>query len=553
MRPLHRALAILAFAVAALQSVPATAFDIKFPWAKEKGRIDVTWSMTFDYHHNNRNGSDDDDDHYSDLKNHLYLNYHQGDFTFGLRLDTWSFFSALSPGDPEYADFTRATAPPYVSEYVLEKIFLRVNKGILDFTAGDFYAVLGRGLALSLRRIDELAVDTTIRGGKLKVQEKKWGLTFLAGFVNAANIDGVSEKLIGESCTPSLPGSKCNPFRSYPNDVIIAGRLERKFFDLMNVGVHYLHASFKDTALPGVAQVAGGSIEFPRIAKKLSFIVEADYLNRSEQAKDGYALYVSANASLGRFTLLAEFKNYCDFDLSTTKTLNAEKYSSSARKFIYNEAPTLERNDQELDNNTNIRGFRFRLDYHLKATDTLFYANYGRFWHTHDDSRSYHFFIGVEQRTKGGLYAVLSGGLREEIDLLGNFSKQIIHIEGSLSLPLAGRFALQLKFSHQERYGNTRNYRRGQAELSFSYSPLIIASFIYGYNTEFEERMNRDRRVMEKVRQHFLAGALSLRFHSRVTIKLLAGALRGGLTCVAGQCREIPPFAGFRISSVLRY
>ena len=56
----------------------------------------------------------------------------------------------------------------------------------------------------------------------------------------------------------------------------------------------------------------------------------------------------------------------------------------------------------------------------------------------------------------------------------------------------------------------------------------------------------------ERFRQVFLAGGVSVRLN-RLLLRLLAGSLRGGKRCVAGGCRELPPFSGVRLEVGLRF
>ena len=73
------------------------------------------------------------------------------------------------------------------------KLFLGYTAPGIDLTVGDFYAQFGRGLVLSVRKIDELATDTTIRGAKASFK-KSWesaslSVTTLAGQANPIRID----------------------------------------------------------------------------------------------------------------------------------------------------------------------------------------------------------------------------------------------------------------------------------------------------------------------------------------------------------------------------
>jgi hypothetical protein len=81
----------------------------------------------------------------------------------------------------------------------------------LEVTAGDAYVQFGRGLTLSVRKIDELGIDTTVRGGKVQVVADPFSVTAVAGFGNPSRVDeatGRSLWVTSDLATiPPPPGS----------------------------------------------------------------------------------------------------------------------------------------------------------------------------------------------------------------------------------------------------------------------------------------------------------------------------------------------------------
>ena len=59
----------------------------------------------------------------------------------------------------------------------------------LEVTAGDSYVQFGRGLTLSMRKVDELGIDTTVRGAKVKFEKDPFAVTVVAGFANPSRVD----------------------------------------------------------------------------------------------------------------------------------------------------------------------------------------------------------------------------------------------------------------------------------------------------------------------------------------------------------------------------
>jgi len=47
-----------------------------------------------------------------------------------------------------------------------EKVVLEYSGRSVEIKLGDFYISIGRGMVLSLRKLDELGIDTTLQGGR---------------------------------------------------------------------------------------------------------------------------------------------------------------------------------------------------------------------------------------------------------------------------------------------------------------------------------------------------------------------------------------------------
>src|SRR4029079_17190767 len=91
----------------------------------------------------------------------------------------------------------------YLRAFYPSKLFVGYQQPGLDLTVGDFYAQLGRGLVFSVRKIDELAVDTTVRGGKIVADhdfgDVHLGATLFVGQMTPLRTDETSgRRLSGE-------------------------------------------------------------------------------------------------------------------------------------------------------------------------------------------------------------------------------------------------------------------------------------------------------------------------------------------------------------------
>ncbi len=69
------------------------------------------------------------------------------------------------------------------------KLWLSFTQPGLEITAGDSYVQFGRGLTLSMRKVDELGIDTTVRGAKVELVKDPFAVTVVGGFANPSRVD----------------------------------------------------------------------------------------------------------------------------------------------------------------------------------------------------------------------------------------------------------------------------------------------------------------------------------------------------------------------------
>ncbi len=119
-----------------------------------------------------------------------------GRWTAALRLDSAVYWRR--PADnPNFSELTPAQQDQvladgesrFANSLYPAKLAVTYAAPGLELTVGDAYAQFGRGLTLSLRKIDELGIDTTLRGVKLAVQRDPFALTAVAGLGNPSRVD----------------------------------------------------------------------------------------------------------------------------------------------------------------------------------------------------------------------------------------------------------------------------------------------------------------------------------------------------------------------------
>jgi len=220
--------------------------------------IDITNTSIIDYHFNNRNDSgpagtitSQDDDFYGEWLDRLNVQASWWRLRLGLRLDTALYYhtpnadtvaalvadqkllideAAKKNGTPPelypLAENTYATAfyedlhTRYLRTIYPTKLFLGYTQPGVDVTVGDFYVQLGRGLVFSARKIDELGVDTTVRGVKAAADHDfgpvQLSGTIFAGQMNPLRVDEPSGRRLNGAGSPLFFGfPQDSPLQTY--------------------------------------------------------------------------------------------------------------------------------------------------------------------------------------------------------------------------------------------------------------------------------------------------------------------------------------------------
>jgi hypothetical protein len=156
-----------------------------------------------------------------------------GRWTVGLRLDSavyalrpidhsLSTFPTTGPNDsnPQTAAQQQVAVDNesrYKNSIYPAKLWATYSASGVEVTAGDSYAQFGRGLTLSMRKVDELGIDTTIRGGKLQITKDPVSFTVVAGFANPSRVD--------EATGRSLWVTSANQFGDLPTPLFGSDRI----------------------------------------------------------------------------------------------------------------------------------------------------------------------------------------------------------------------------------------------------------------------------------------------------------------------------------------
>jgi hypothetical protein len=416
--------------------------------------VDVTNTAVTAYHFNNRNDSDLNpptqvDDGYGEFLDRLNIQASWWRLRAGFRLDTSTYFNtpdrdkvaslvkeqtpaidaaAKAANRPEAAvandvtnNFYTELHSRFLRSIYPSKLFVGYSQPGLDVTVGDFYVQLGRGLVFSVRKIDELAVDTTVRGAKAvadtKLGDVKIAGTLFGGQMNPLRVDEASGRRLNGSGSPlffafptggnletyditSDPGAvhsviqKARP--SYFEDSVAGGRVDvtTRWFGLggnvaglfreANTGFSSTDPSKRHNKIVNWS----GTLNVPSILKHADLYVEvAGQAMRDGQASgggkaaqdlDGYAVYASASVNAGPVSLSLEGKHYRNFFPlsanidSTTPGFGAPEFSL----VTYSQAPTAEPVYTEIVSGgapgVCVTGGRGRIDYRYNRETSLY-------------------------------------------------------------------------------------------------------------------------------------------------------------------------------------
>ncbi len=629
MRRPHASLPRLFFAVATwLVASPA--------WAIEPGelggepiRIDVTDATSIVYNVDNRDSKANQvntraNDDWGVWYNRLNAQATWGKWTAGLRLDNaWYYRSPFPEGialdlTEERGSPPGGTPPPqyfrqkfqeageelsnrYINWLYPAKYYVGYTTRDVEITAGDFYASLGRGLVLSVRKLDELSSDTTVRGarvtGRVDAGPVKLRLTGLGGAMNPLRIDEASGRYLGVTsgvaggelavAEAGMPRAVDTDFiagaPTYAPDRIVAGQIEiaPKGFKLGT------QASFLRRQDPLNADTvraadsiltASQSIDIADFDGHGAGYLEVAFQNMDDSDPDagspverkfdsGYAVYASVSLIELPFSLLVEGKHYRRFF-----PLRANVNLSRAREFSlvqYSAPPTTEAfwNDTEFEGfNTCVTGGRAKADVHVGKDESLF-AWVGRY-HTWAESvsndaceisdenlnRVWDFASGLEitsQKRKSRANLTVGARLDETDRLINDGFGQthVFYQEGYTRYDiirwLTGPLSLQFQGSHRRRRqsfgGANEPWFEGQHLTGFDWAPHLSLAFGVEYDTN------------PQTPDTYFNGQVSWKFTPDTSVSLFAGQRRGSLRCVAGVCRVFPPFEGARIDAVARF
>ncbi|HEY3448088.1 MAG TPA: DUF6029 family protein [Myxococcales bacterium] len=554
-------------------------------------RLDITAATVGAWSLDNRNSIDYDDD-YGDLLTRVNLQLSWWRLVGGVRVDTAAFVNAPDPAalarknaeNPDDPDEINRLQTYYWSllrsrhrdRLWLGKAFLTYSSPELEVTAGDSYVSLGRGLVLSLRKQDELALDNTLLGGKVVARWKSHlAATLVAGVANPVRVD----ESTGESLFPLDPSEAelaagRGSIPVFKEDPIFGARIEGSYLGatLSFQGAWMLR---EDTlqATTGIAgansiQVGGASLSVPFPKGAGALYLEGAYQHYSGKGgkgtgyqDDGFAFYGSVSGGLGPFDTVLEMQHYRNFQ-ALSATVDPARVGSF-RNLQYSAPPTTE--PATTDTRYNffdkcVTGGRARINARAGPPVTVFGAL--GYWQTWGERSSECLDARPGQRrrndvTDGTLglqiyfddhrsHVFLAGGLRHDQEAEdAQLFYQELHAELSFVKALTGAWSMEIDGRERWRDHALENegkaWNEGEVYASVKWSPWLVVSLGFEYTEQVGFPST-----------YFNAGVL-VKYTSDSNVRLFAGQQRGALKCASGVCRNFPPFEGVKLEWMQRY
>lgn len=532
--------------------------------------------------------------------------------TFGVaaRMDTQTLFD-VGPGaglcdtndDGEVSSVESAECN-FDDDYRLERVTLRAETKHTTSILGDFNVNFSRGLGLSVRKIDEIGVDATVKGARFDLRTKPVLFTTLAGFANRQNSDFATRQLLADPGYRSLECQRRNfPLRNdignrawtVCSDLVIGEHVEVRLPGKVRAGAHYAYVGFGEsvsTAYDESVHIVGADVARAAIAKRWDIYVGGSGLFRNaplrrdpalaDASYDGYALYASNLITPGTTSILIETKFYRDYLVAQSPTT-----------LQYTEAPTLEREDQAVPAAANAAGGRIRVDHLWKRSGLTLYGNVlaytfaeqlrDNMFDRDEGAVATHAYAGLIWRKPDSYLSVqASGGYRHESHFQpitvgeDRLRRKFPHAELYITIPVAqrGGFNHSLSVRADGRFETKQvsgfddnRFAKGNVILGYAMAPFFSAALIGGFSTEFvaprgEPSLQKKPACPEAQvagapdcgKPHLWPGVeLRVNFLEGSFVRLFAGRQVGGRICVNGSCRILPDFEGVRADLTLGF
>ena len=449
------------FMLLVLQPQPVSAFKL--------GKLNLY--ITNDFLYQNNKLSETENQFYESLS--LFANYQQ--WSLGITLRGNNFFKQ-TPNDT-FAD----------PQFDVYRKYVRYKSNNLEVTAGDFYALLGRGLVLSVLKNEDVLRERTILGGDIHYNKGRLDWRALGGRIK--DEIGIEEWNVA------------------------GAEVTLEYAKNHRAGIHFSYIDDVQTFTGlGKRYTYSVSLQGNKLFKNISYYSELALLDYGDIPRDnGYGVFSNITYSKSHITCFLEFKRYKDF--------NNEM----------NNPPTADRADDEASSISDTTGLRLYFQYAFFEPDIILFVTFGRYKEYFDTGN--HIFAGINIED-----------LMERLNLSLSYGLKDIHfpikrLDGHLLYQFTDRWSGEFTIKDKRYKDDLFTFNEQDYTFQVSYAPSVSLFFMYQYSHNRIINLN-----------HFYSGGIKVYFSGGTVIELSGGTIRGGQICSGGQCFVAPPFKGIKCS-----
>jgi hypothetical protein len=586
-------------------------------------QLDITNTADFDYHFYQANGIiapqytqtprgpipngswDPTANYYFDWLNKLDTKFTYGPWHAELRLDSALFWNVLSVGSVtpipcpgcgpggQQEQLMVKMQNRFINNLVLEKLSASYITPSLEITIGDFYINYGRGIVLSLRKVDQLGVDTTLRGGNLTARIGNFSANFAAGITNNINTDQATAAVAPDAEDPILaarleyrqprlfavsveatdlnqnydtlklqPYPPAGPPNTNPNQCTSANHCVPVQVAPLSFGS--VGALDQDPFLPLWQRIEnlGGTLELPQILEHASayfeYVHQWNFIENSAR-QEGNAFYGGINVFAGPVTVQAELKDYQNLVAPVQSSLSSTAFPDYYQQTVYTNPPNLEEIWQEeiTSNPLSIWGPRIRVDWQVNENLRPYVAG-AVFQDNGEGVNIYYGLVGTEANwQEHRSHLNINGGLRYELfnsyspphppNPNQNLNQGESWVQYDVVQALTPIYSLELDGLHRNMndcYGETpcNLWTQGYAYLSLKRTSVTVSGGVEYYTKD-----------LNLYQPYYFNASGTWIASQALTFRAFVGGREGGLRCINGICRQFPAFNGVNFEIIARY
>lgn len=418
--------------------------------------------------------------------------------------------------------------------------YLEYRRSFLTLTAGNYYATVGRGLALNLYEDYALNFDSNLEGARAVVN---------TDYLNLLAFQGRSYPSISPEGSRVREGD------------LMGSLVQFKPHPIGSLGGYYLYvpdsaatsSSYPETRMPG------GFLDFSKGPIGLYAESVLQYV-QDGSADPYYGNYFAVDYTGYGFGIVFDYKDY-NFKKFGSFTTGG---TTTAEILAYQNPPIVQREFTTtlLSKHPHLPVFNDEVGFQVEGTyqpiDPLTLTlNFSRS-SAHrreslipslheEDAPFWELFFEGEYVHPTGDWLRLDAGVNEEVKVTGPKDervsyfwqkKQAVAVEGTHYLDSRNSIALHVETMHVDDVKEEEVFWEYFATIGFSRSPWGGLTLI------FETTGDPDAGV----RDHWIGSELTLNFLQQHNLLLFVGQDRGGLKCTSGRCRYVDPFSGVKLT-----